>query len=130
MRGLLLDTSAIVAIERDDANLDDLVRDDDDDLGMAAVTLAELLLGVELGRGRERARRRAFVADVREAVAVIPYDERTAEHHAALLAHARRTGSPRGGHDAIIAATARATGRRLVTCDRRGFEGLPGVRLR
>lgn len=130
LRGLLLDTSVLVAAERGEADLDDLVEDDDGDLGIAAITLAELLLGVELGRGRERSRRRAFVDDLRAAVAVVAYDERTAEHHAALLAHARRTGSPRGGHAAIIAATARATGRVIVTRDRRGFEGLPGVRLR
>jgi tRNA(fMet)-specific endonuclease VapC len=130
MRGLLLDTSILVAAERGEADLDELIEDDEGDLGIAAITLAELLLGVELGRGRERARRRAFVDDVRGAFSVVAYDERTAEHHAALLAHTRRAGLPRGGHDAIIAATARATGRVIVTRDRRGFEGLPGVRLR
>lgn len=130
MRGLLLDTSILVAAERGEADLDELIDDDDGDLGIAAITLAELLLGVELGRGRERTRRRAFVDDLRGAVSVVDYDERTAEHHAVLLAHARRTGAPRGGHDTIIAATARATGRVIVTRDRRGFEGLPGVRLR
>lgn len=47
-----------------------------------------------------------------------------------LLAHARRTGRPRGAHDLQIAATAAATGRLVLTTDRRAFDGLPGVRHR
>ena len=47
-----------------------------------------------------------------------------------LLAHAAQTGRPRGAHDLIIAATALAHGRTVVTLDRRGFEGLPGVQVR
>jgi tRNA(fMet)-specific endonuclease VapC len=51
-----------------------------------------------------------------------------ARHHAALLAHARRTGRPRGAHDLIIAASARATGRTLLTMDAEaGFDDLPDV---
>jgi tRNA(fMet)-specific endonuclease VapC len=39
----------------------------------------------------------------------------------------RRAGRPRGAHDLIIAATAAAAGRTVVTADRRAFDGLPGV---
>jgi predicted nucleic acid-binding protein len=35
----------------------------------------------------------------------------------------------RGTHDLIIAATARATGRAVVTLNRRDFEDLPRVRV-
>ncbi|MDP8930282.1 MAG: hypothetical protein M3O70_17365 [Actinomycetota bacterium] len=52
-------------------------------------------------------------------------------HHAALLAHVSRGGRPRGAHDMIIAATARATERVLVTTDAQaGFAGLPEVTIR
>lgn len=48
--------------------------------------------------------------------------------HARLLAHALRTGTPRGAHDLIIAATAIATDREVVTHDgKAGFDTLPGV---
>jgi tRNA(fMet)-specific endonuclease VapC len=51
-----------------------------------------------------------------------------AEQHAALLAHAHRKGNQRGVHDLIIAATARATGRTVVTADARArFAELPDV---
>ena len=98
-------------------------------LAVAAITLAELEVGVDLARGRTRARRRAFADWVRDELAVVPYDAATAQHHASLIAHCRRTGAMRGAHDLIIAATARATGRTIVTLDRRGFADLPRVRV-
>ena len=129
MRDLLVDTSALIAVEADGADAERLLPDPDAAIAVAALTLAELEVGVALARGRRRARRREFVDWVRDEVAVIPYDTTTATHHAALLAHCRTTGAMRGAHDLIIAATARATGRAIVTLDRRGFEGLPRVRL-
>jgi tRNA(fMet)-specific endonuclease VapC len=60
-------------------------------------------------------------------ISVENYDLDVAEAHAELLVAARRMGTPRGGHDLIIAATARARDRSVVTLDRRGFADLPGV---
>ncbi|MBA2338601.1 MAG: hypothetical protein H0V96_12770 [Acidimicrobiia bacterium] len=50
--------------------------------------------------------------------------------HAALLAEVRETGRPRGAHDLIIAATAMATDRILVTADSAGIADLSDVRIR
>lgn len=100
---------------------------DDDDVAIAAITVAELRAGVELGHGKARSRRRAFVDDVVGTVTVIPYDVTVAGVHAGLLAQVRRQGRPRGAHDLIIAATAAATGRMVVTADARAFDDLPGV---
>lgn len=59
------------------------------------------------------------------------YTADVASHHADLMAHTRRTGHPRGAHDLVIAATARATGRTLLTTDARAELGeLPGVSVR
>ena len=106
-----------------------MVRDEDD-VAMAAVTLAELLVGVALADDRHRPRRQAFVDEL---VAVLPietYDAEVARAHAGLIAHARRVGLPRGAHDLIIAATAVARHREVVTLDAAGFADMPGVRLR
>lgn len=129
MSDLLLDTSALVALEAGDAALDALLPDPEAPIAVAAITLAELEVGAELARGRTRERRIAFAAWARDELDVVPYDAATAQHHAVLIAHCRRAGSMRGAHDLIIAATARATGRTIVTLDRRGFEGLPRVRV-
>jgi tRNA(fMet)-specific endonuclease VapC len=80
-------------------------------------------------KGRRREKRERFVAAVLDAISVEPYDLDVAEAHAALLAHARRAGRSRGAHDLIIAATARARARKVVSLDRGGFAELPGVSL-
>lgn len=103
--------------------------DDDDYVAVAAITVAELKVGVQMARGRRRKKREQFVAAVLDALSIEAYDLDVAEAHAALLAHVRREGTPRGAHDLIIAATARAQGRQVVSLDRGGFAELPGVPL-
>jgi len=97
---------------------------------MAAVTLAELLVGVALADDRHRTKRQAFVDDLVAVLPVETYDAEVARTHAGLMAHARRAGRPRGAHDLIIAAIAVARNREVVTLDASGFVDLPGVRLR
>jgi tRNA(fMet)-specific endonuclease VapC len=105
------------------------VVDDADDVAVAAITVAELRVGVKLAKGPRRAKRERFAAAILDAVPVEPYDPDVADAHAELLAHTRRVGTPRGAHDLIIAATALAHGRRVVTLDRGGFADLPGVTI-
>lgn len=100
---------------------------DSDDVAVAAITIAELRVGVQMAQGRRRESRERFVAAIIDAVSVDAYDLDVAEAHAALLAHVRLRGTPRGAHDLIIAATARARKRQVVSLDRGGFAGLPGV---
>ena len=101
--------------------------DDGDDVAVAALTVAELKVGVQLAKGRRRDKRERFVAAVLDAVSIEPYDLDVAEAHAALLGHVRREGRPRGAHDLIIAATARARERQVVSSDQTGFVELSGV---
>ena len=98
-------------------------------MAIAAVTVAELKVGVQLAKGRRREKRERFVAAVLDAVTVEPYDLEVAEAHATLLAHVRRAGTPRGAHDLIIAATARARDRQVVSSDQGGFAELPASRF-
>jgi tRNA(fMet)-specific endonuclease VapC len=116
----------LVAAERDRDSLDRVISDDAD-VAIAAVTAAELLVGVELSGARIRPRRARFVESVLSLVPVESYGLDVARAHARLLAHARRTGRPRGAHDLIIAATAVTSDRQVVSADPAGFEDLPGV---
>lgn len=92
--------------------------------------MAELLVGVELASGGRRASRERFVRDVVGTIPLEDYDLAVAHAHARLLAHTRRSGRPRGAHDLIIAATAVASDRVVVTADSAGFDGLPDVVVR
>lgn len=126
-RRLILDTGMIIGAERHGRGLADLLEDDDD-VSVAAVTVAELQLGVELADGRRRIRRQEFVDGVRALIPIEDYTADVAMVHARLLAHVRREGKPRGAHDLIIAATAAATARTLLTTDGKAvFDDLPGV---
>jgi tRNA(fMet)-specific endonuclease VapC len=126
---LLLDTTFLVDADRREKQLDAAVADDDDGV-IAAVTVAELLVGVELSTARSRSRRREFLEAVIATVPVVSYDLAVAEAHAQLLVTVRRQGRPRGAHDLIIAATARATRRAVVTADTGAFSDLPEVAVR
>lgn len=119
----------LIAAERGAFDLDRLIADDDEP-AIAAITIAELGVGVEFATGRRKSNRRAFLDDLLETLPVIDYGIDVATAHTALLLAVRRAGRPRGAHDLIIAATARATARTVVTSDRTGFADLPGVAIR
>ncbi|MDQ6773544.1 MAG: PIN domain-containing protein [Candidatus Dormibacteraeota bacterium] len=128
---LILDTSVVIAGARGDLDLG-RVFGGEDDVVLPAITLAEYMTGVLLADSEaRRAERRAFLEEVLAVTPVEVYTPAVAEHHAALLAHVRRTGTSHGAHDLIIAATARATGRLLLSSDERArFNDLPKVAAR
>jgi tRNA(fMet)-specific endonuclease VapC len=119
----------VIAGERGRVRLDDLIGDEDD-VAVAAVTVAELLVGVELADPANRSRRAALVDAIVATIPVEDYDLDVARSHALLLAHTRRSGRRRGAHDLVIAATALARGRTVVTTDQGRFGDLPGVVVR
>lgn len=102
---------------------------DEDDVAIAAITIAELRVGALLG-ARKAVARTAFVEDVLAVIPVIPYDLAVAEAHARLLVEVRRQGTPRGAHDLLIAATATASRRAVVTANVAAFVDLPGLEVR
>jgi predicted nucleic acid-binding protein len=125
-RRLILDANVLIAYERGTIDRGAL---DDDELAVAAVTIAEYRVGIELADSIERAANRArALAAIASTVDVLDYTEGTAAHHARLIAHARKMGRPRGAHDLIIAAHAVETDRMVVSRDAAArFGDLPGV---
>ena len=104
--------------------------EDHDDVAIAAITVAELRVGALLADRRRKRARSAYVDDIVATIPVLDYDVDVAEAHAELLVEVRSQGTPRGAHDLIIAATAKASARTVVSADRRAFRGLPGVEVR
>lgn len=126
---LLFDTTFLIDADRSGERLDDVISDEDE-VAIGAITVAELRVGALLTTGKSRTARLAFLADVLNVIPVLDYDRDAAEAHAELLVHVRRQGRPRGAHDLLIAATAKATGRIVVTADEAAFTDLPGVHVR
>jgi len=72
----------------------------------------------------------AIVEMILAALVIEPYTLETARPHARLVAEAQRRGRPRSNNDLMIAATAVATDRILLTTDARAqFFDLPGVNV-
>jgi len=125
-RRLILETTVLIAYERGTIDRSAL---DNDELAVAAVSIAEYRVGIELSdtaaRAADRARALAVIAS---AIDILDYTESTAAHHARLIAHVRKLGKPRGAHDLIIAAHAVETDRVVLSRDAAArFGDLPGV---
>lgn len=101
----------------------------DDDVAIAAVSVAEMRAGIALGSPEKASRRQLFPQSLLQTVPVEVYGLETASGHGDLMAHARRSGATRGVADLIIAATAAVSDRVIVTTDHAArFALLPGVR--
>jgi predicted nucleic acid-binding protein len=125
-RRLILDTNVLIAYERGTI---DRAALDNDELAIASVSVAEYRVGIELADTPERAAERArALATITSVIDVLDYTTATAAHHGRLLAHVRKSGTPRGAHDLIIAAHAAETGRTVAIRDVEArFNDLPGV---
>jgi tRNA(fMet)-specific endonuclease VapC len=106
--GLLIDTSALVALERDELTWDDL--DDatgNEPLALPAIVLAELLAGVHLADTPGRAStRRARIDALSQRLPVIPFSAGAADQWARTFSELYRSGTPIPSNDLIVAATA------------------------
>jgi len=126
---LILDTGVLIAVERGVVDLDVLLGSDD--AVMAAISVAELLLGVHRSPQHLRETRHERAEFVLKAVPVVAYTADTARVHASLVAQAMARGRPRSSCDLIVAATAASTRRTLLTTDAAAdFGSLPGVSVR
>jgi len=106
--GLVLDTSAFVALERAGASLSDILAPlAEEEVAIPAIVLAELLAGVRLAGDRRRATRRQAKIDAILALApVVDFGAEIAESWADLFAVLERQGNRIPANDLAVAATA------------------------
>jgi predicted nucleic acid-binding protein len=107
-----------------------LAAQDDEDLHIAAMTVAEIRRGVlEKPAGRRRDQLEAWFGGPEGPQAlfagrVLPFDAAAALVWARLMAEGKAAGRPRSALDMIIAATAEAFGCIVVTDNERDFAGI------
>lgn len=136
MTRYLLDTniiSHVVKAEPSAALPDWLAAQADDDLFIAALTLAEIRRGI-LGKpaGRKRAALEAWFAGAEGPQAlfagrILAFDDKAALAWAELMAEGTTAGRPRSPLDMIIAAVAVVNGCVVVTENARDFWGIEVV---
>jgi predicted nucleic acid-binding protein len=107
--GLIIDTSALVAWERSQANNLKNASLGSELIYMPAIVWAEALIGVRLAATPVKAaQRRARLELIRSMVAIKPFTPEYAEHYADIYAELRSAGTPIPQNDMMVAATARA----------------------
>ncbi len=125
-RRVILDTGVLIAIERGRLDVDTVLGHDD--AAIAAITAMELLVGVERADTAHRQARAVRVEAILSSLPVEPYNVGIARVHARLGVAELSKGQPRSANDMMIAATAAATSRILLTTDASaGFDQLTGV---
>lgn len=129
--GLILDTSVLIAAERQQF---DLVRlfsaQGEASFFIAAITASELLHGVERAQtAAQKQNRSRFVEAVLAQLEVIDFDLPAARRHAVLWAALEQTGRMIGPHDLLIAATALEHDHTLVTLNGAEFDRVSALRM-
>lgn len=126
-RRVILDTGTLIAMERGKLDVEAVLGADD--AAIASVTAMELLVGVERADEKHKQARSVRVEAVLASLPIEDYTLGVARVHARLAVEAMSKGKPRSAYDMIIAATAAATSRTLLTTDAKaGFDQLTGVR--
>lgn len=125
----VLDTNVCIAfLNGTDPSVRDRLRMlPPDELALCSIVKAELLYG---------ARRSAHVDEnldklqrFFEPFASLPFDDEAAARYGLLRAQLSAAGTPIGGNDLLIAATALANDATLVTRNTREFRRVPGLRV-
>lgn len=133
MTRYLLDTNIISNVTKPEPSetlLAWMSQQDDDDLFIASLTVAEIRRGIlETPAGRRRDRLETWFSGSEGpqslfARRVIPFDEDAALIWARLMAEGRLQGRPRSALDTIIAAVAEAHGCTVVTDNEKDFAGV------
>lgn len=123
----LLDTDTVSFALRGEGRVGERIRiHRPADLGMSAMTLAELRYGADLRKSNRLHRLiDAFTLGVR----VLPFAERAAQRFGVLAASVQRQGQGIGDFDTMIAAHALAEGAILVTHNHAHFGRIRGLKI-
>lgn len=131
--GLVIDTSALVAIERSERGLTETLSSlGHEEVALPAIAFAELLAGVRLADTPARAAaRRAKVDALVKRVPVVPFGPSTAERWAAIFATLQRAGTPIPANDLAVASTALELGFGVLVGprDEAHFRRVAGLRV-
>ena len=127
---IILDSDVLIEGEKGNFDVASwLASCPDEPVEIAAITVAELLHGLERAAGGYGAMRERYLRTVLETFPILPYTERTAYEHARIWAQAERSGKMIRFYDLIVAATALERGSQVATFNTRHFRQIPGLRV-
>lgn len=131
--GLILDTSALVALERSVAQGNPLSLEPAETFALPAIVWAEALIGVRLAADASRASRRlARLEAIRRVTGIEDFTPLVAEHYADIFTDLSKQGLLIPQNDIAVAATARSLGFGVLVgpADETHFRKVPNLEVR
>jgi tRNA(fMet)-specific endonuclease VapC len=131
MGRVVLDTSVLIALERQTLSLEEVISEDHM-FFVPELAVGELLVGVERsGDQIHRQRRLEFLKSLETFSESVDFNRAHAHNFAKLTAQAKAIGRPRGAIDLAIAASAVTLDAVLYTRDSKGkFDQLIGLTVK
>src|SRR5271154_1805708 len=127
---IIIDTGVVIAGEKGAFDLETWVSfHAEDQLAIAAVTVAELWHGVERASAAHLGPRQRYIETFISTVVVLPYTDQTAYEHARIWASLESSGKMIGYYDLIVAATGLERGCPVATFNKRHFSQVEGLTL-
>jgi predicted nucleic acid-binding protein len=109
--GLIIDTSALIALERKKSGAQMVSLDPEETYALPAVVWAEALIGVRMAADSSRAARRlARLEAIRRVTGIEDFTDVVAEHYADIFSELSQNGTLIPQNDIAVAATARRLG--------------------
>ncbi len=131
--GVILDSSVVIEAERQHLNVAAFLKQIDKTIGeheaaLSSIAVAELAHGIYRANTEERrARRRAFLDDLKAAVPVYPITDTTAELVGMLSGESAARGTTIPFDDLLIGACALERRYAVATRNQRHFRKIPGL---
>ncbi|HLB43026.1 MAG TPA: type II toxin-antitoxin system VapC family toxin [Gammaproteobacteria bacterium] len=97
------------------------------DVCISAITLAELLYGVQ--KSHQQQKNKAALEEFTSPLEIIPFGEEAAAHYGHIRAYLEKKGMPIGSLDMMIAAHAQCLGSILVTNNKKEFFRVPNLKI-
>ena len=131
MGRVVLDTSILIALEKQDLSLKELFNKDLN-VYLPEVAVGEYLVGTELSTNPKfKEKRLAFLRTIEDFSELVVFNREHAQNFAKLVAQAKLLGRPRGSLDLAIAASAVTLDAVLYTRDSKGkFDQLIGLTVK
>ena len=131
MGRVVLDTSILIALEKQHLSLKDLFNKDLN-VYLPEVAVGEYLVGTELSTNPKfKEKRLAFLRTIEDFSELVVFNREHAQNFAKLVAQAKLLGKPRGSLDLAIAASAVTLDAVLYTRDSKGkFDQLIGLTVK
>jgi predicted nucleic acid-binding protein len=128
---VVLDTSILIALEKQQLSLKELFNKDQN-IYLPEVAVGEYLVGSELSTNPSfKEKRLAFLRTIEDFSELVVFNREHAQNFAKLVAQAKLLGRPRGSLDLAIAASAVTLDAVLYTRDSKGkFDQLIGLTVK